>query len=378
MAASDIMQKAQGTGGCGTSDQSFPVRLHYMLNEIEGDGLSHVISWAPHGRSFVVHKPKVFAEQVLVNWFRMSKYPSFQRQLNIYGFQRLTTGPEKGGYYHEMFLRTKPGLAYRIQRQKLKGTGVRKAAVPELEPNFYRMPALPIHSKAFTVMELPKSAPSKIGGYCTTATPAGGLNCSLRSLAPLLLGDTKPPPPRPAVTTGFSVFSSGAATSVSRPQPARVSFTSAATAADTQQHGGPFFEDAAQNQQYLFSFAMGPSLQHRPSTNTSATEAARSSGYLHGSPTLAPLASTASRPRSSSFVHPSSPTTGRSSGYVGPLVHPLLRRENPKRSTVAASSDNCRGFFTSMMSAGSAASTPSTARTTTKYEIPDFSAAWYM
>ena len=50
MAAGDIMRKTQGVGGCATSDQSFPVRLHYMLNEIEGDGLSDVISWAPHGR----------------------------------------------------------------------------------------------------------------------------------------------------------------------------------------------------------------------------------------------------------------------------------------------------------------------------------------
>ena len=30
--------------------ESFPVRLHYMLNEVEKDGLSLVCSWQPHGR----------------------------------------------------------------------------------------------------------------------------------------------------------------------------------------------------------------------------------------------------------------------------------------------------------------------------------------
>jgi hypothetical protein len=131
------------TSGGNSVDQSFPVRLHYMLNETEKDGLSHVVSWQPHGRCFVVHDQKLFTELILGNYFRQSKYASFQRQLNIYGFQRLTAGPDKGGYYHEKFLRNKPGLAYCIQRFKLKGTKTRKAANPHSEPNFYQMTPLP-------------------------------------------------------------------------------------------------------------------------------------------------------------------------------------------------------------------------------------------
>lgn len=47
------------------SDKNFPVRLHFMLNELEADGLSHIISWQPHGRCFLVHQQDEFVKQIL-------------------------------------------------------------------------------------------------------------------------------------------------------------------------------------------------------------------------------------------------------------------------------------------------------------------------
>jgi hypothetical protein len=47
--------------------------------------------------SFVVHKRKTFVECVMPVYFRMSKFVSFQRQLNLYGFNRITKGQDKGG-----------------------------------------------------------------------------------------------------------------------------------------------------------------------------------------------------------------------------------------------------------------------------------------
>eukprot|EP01083_Nonionella_stella_P303091 1047777_1 len=92
----------------------FPVNLHDMLDIIEAEGLGHVVSWQPHGRCFVVHKPKEFVNHVMPHYFKQTKMASFQRQLNVYGFNRLTGGLDKGGYYHEMFLRGKVSLAYDI------------------------------------------------------------------------------------------------------------------------------------------------------------------------------------------------------------------------------------------------------------------------
>jgi hypothetical protein len=62
--------------------------------------------------------------------------------LNLYGFQRLTTGRDRGGYYHELFLRDRVFLSHSIQRVKVKGTGVRARSNPDQEPEFWSMPWL--------------------------------------------------------------------------------------------------------------------------------------------------------------------------------------------------------------------------------------------
>lgn len=117
----------------------FPIQLHEMLESIEQHGYGHVISWQPHGRCFVIHKKQEFINHIMPAFMKQSKFPSFRRQLNLYGFQRITAGPDRGGYYHELFLRGKPFLARRMQRQCIKGTGVRCRNNPAEEPNFYKM-----------------------------------------------------------------------------------------------------------------------------------------------------------------------------------------------------------------------------------------------
>lgn len=118
---------------------SFPIKLHNILDQVEADGLSHIISWQPHGRCFVIHKPKEFADFIMPGYFRQTKLTSFQRQLNLYGFNRITRGNDSGGYYHELFLRGKPFLCKHMIRTKVKGTKFKAASSPEQEPNFYLM-----------------------------------------------------------------------------------------------------------------------------------------------------------------------------------------------------------------------------------------------
>lgn len=118
----------------------FPIKLHRMLDGVEAEGLSHIVSWQPHGRAFLVHRPAEFLETVMPRYFRQSKITSFQRQLNLYGFRRITKGEDMGAYYHELFLRGRLFLAGRMMRTKIKGTGFKSASSPDTEPDFYQMP----------------------------------------------------------------------------------------------------------------------------------------------------------------------------------------------------------------------------------------------
>jgi hypothetical protein len=65
---------------------------------------------------------------------------SFQRQLNLYGFLRLTSPRDRGGYYHEIFLRGRDDLAKVMLRTRVKGNGIKGGAAHSLQPNFYSMP----------------------------------------------------------------------------------------------------------------------------------------------------------------------------------------------------------------------------------------------
>jgi len=117
----------------------FPLKLHDMLDKAMAEGHGDIVSWQPHGRCFVVYKAQDFQKIILPKYFKLSKLSSFQRQLNLYGFQRLTSGKDRGGYYHECFLRNKEFLARNIKRVQVKGTRVRARSNPGQEPNFWTM-----------------------------------------------------------------------------------------------------------------------------------------------------------------------------------------------------------------------------------------------
>mmetsp|Transcript_21677 Transcript_21677/g.31058 ORF Transcript_21677/g.31058 Transcript_21677/m.31058 type:complete len:574 (-) Transcript_21677:133-1854(-) len=138
----------------------FPLMLHELLNSVEADGHADVISWQPHGRAFCIHKKKDFFADIMPKYFRQSTFASFRRQLNLYGFKKLTKGNDKGGYYHELFLRGKIFLANRIPRIKVKGPKVKGVTCPETEPNFYAIPYEVVSttedSAATKMLSLPK------------------------------------------------------------------------------------------------------------------------------------------------------------------------------------------------------------------------------
>ena len=66
-------------------DEPFPLKLHRLLDDVENTPQADILCWDPDGRSFTVLKPKQFAETIMGQYFRQTKYKSFQRQMNLYG-----------------------------------------------------------------------------------------------------------------------------------------------------------------------------------------------------------------------------------------------------------------------------------------------------
>ena len=126
----------------GGVTEPFPEKLHRLLKEIEKDGNGDVISFYSHGRAIGIHKPEKFVSEIMPKYFKQSRLSSFQRQLNLYGFKRITAGRDAGGYYHELFLKGRPNMCLHMRRVGLpKGGDRRKMRMKNVhvDLDFYSM-----------------------------------------------------------------------------------------------------------------------------------------------------------------------------------------------------------------------------------------------
>ena len=126
---------------------NFPAKLHQILSN---PAFVHVISWMPHGRAWKIHNRDLLVNQVLPNYFAQTKYESFTRQLNGWGFKRLhQKGPDFKSFYHECFLRGLPQLTWLMKRVEPN----QGRLLPDVdgEPNFYEI------DKRYSLHHLPRS-----------------------------------------------------------------------------------------------------------------------------------------------------------------------------------------------------------------------------
>ncbi|CAM9521994.1 unnamed protein product, partial [Heterosigma akashiwo] len=72
--------------------------------------------WNADGNAFFVRQVDEFLNEILPKYFKQSKFASFQRQLNLYGFRKVTKGPDSGAYAHRYFLRGQEQLLHKVRR----------------------------------------------------------------------------------------------------------------------------------------------------------------------------------------------------------------------------------------------------------------------
>jgi len=85
-----------------------------MMEILNSEEHEDIVSWLPHGKAFMIHKKKRFAEEVLPQYFKAAKFTSFTRKLNRWGFTRVTRGTEMGSYFHKFFQRSDPRMCMQM------------------------------------------------------------------------------------------------------------------------------------------------------------------------------------------------------------------------------------------------------------------------
>lgn len=122
-----------------------------MLENAERDGYSHVISWMPDGKSFKIHVDGSLDEEdekaiieILKRTFKQTRFKSFLRQLQLYGFERICKGPRRGECKHGLFVRGRRDLLHRksIEYFQQSSNSIINRSPKSVRKLFYTSPAL--------------------------------------------------------------------------------------------------------------------------------------------------------------------------------------------------------------------------------------------
>ncbi|KAI9298056.1 hypothetical protein K502DRAFT_300105 [Neoconidiobolus thromboides FSU 785] len=99
---------------------SFAKKMYNLLHSQE---YVHLVGWCDAGDNFVIKSQKAFQEELFPNYFKNASFNSFVRQLNMYGFKRISDGRKTRGtnldsswFEHPYFKRSREDLLSNIHR----------------------------------------------------------------------------------------------------------------------------------------------------------------------------------------------------------------------------------------------------------------------
>lgn len=132
-----------------------------MLENAEKDGYDHIISWLHDGSGFKIHKDTTQWSKadeneivhILKKVFNQSRYKSFLRQLQLYGFERQLKGKRRGEFKHIMFVRGQRDLLYKKSIEEFQVAASENHSVGNISS-----------SNGSTVLPILPSTPIAMGG----------------------------------------------------------------------------------------------------------------------------------------------------------------------------------------------------------------------
>jgi len=100
--------------------------VHKILEDAAREGHEAIVGWEEDGSSFHINEPHLFNDTILPRYSnKKTKFRSFQRQLNIYGFKMTK---KSGVYRHQLFRR---GHMQSIRRIRPRATPSKKREYPD-------------------------------------------------------------------------------------------------------------------------------------------------------------------------------------------------------------------------------------------------------
>lgn len=108
----------------GKKPAVFVQKLYHIINECDPE----LATWVQGGRMFVIKDPEAFSQTKIPTCFGHNKFSSFARQLNFYGFRKVSTKPIKNEdvddatsnhvvFYNPSFIKGRLDLLPEIQRK---------------------------------------------------------------------------------------------------------------------------------------------------------------------------------------------------------------------------------------------------------------------
>ncbi|XP_074605492.1 uncharacterized protein LOC141858598 [Brevipalpus obovatus] len=107
------------------ASSNVPAFLTKLWKLVSDPKYDHLIHWSENGKSFIIKNQAQFAKDLLPLYFKHNNMASFIRQLNMYGFRKITSIENSGlradrdeiEFYHHHFVKNQEDLLELIKRK---------------------------------------------------------------------------------------------------------------------------------------------------------------------------------------------------------------------------------------------------------------------
>lgn len=109
----------------GENTANIPAFLGKLWKMVNDPATDHLICWSPAGNSFIIQNQAQFWYELLPLYYKHNNMSSFVRQLNMYGFHKMSTvengtmdaDKDENQFYHPYFQKEQPELLVNIKRK---------------------------------------------------------------------------------------------------------------------------------------------------------------------------------------------------------------------------------------------------------------------